>query len=176
MITDKNKSFLARFGSADTTKKIWDENNSVSDGYYRHSLYRTPFVHESIADIFTGKLHPNISDEKMKREVDSATGYGRMEIFDHPKMNIDHIHQLDQKRQINQNEFNSLVSNKHLKEPELNFLLGQDVRMNKMDIYASARLALNKNLNNDHIKRLIVYSKHNKGHDRMLENLSGKIM
>lgn len=171
MITDKNEDFLARFGSPETTKKIWEMGEPMAKlaktHYHEENFKQNPFTHtDAIAHIathynedeFAG--HPNLPREMYDKAVRESSGYRRDFLLKSPHLTLDHIKTMEKKKPFFGNEYAYLGRTQttsddildHLTQPEKLYDASHESKLESHDIFYFSK---NKNLKPRHLSSLI---------------------
>lgn len=166
MITDKNQHFLAKFGSPEVTKKIWNE----SDSFDKNSsgidlLTNNPHTHSDVIDEIVSDYddshigHPNVSKTVFERHVAENSGHGRSYLMKSPNITKEHLLDMEKKKPFGRSDIYALARNPHLKEDELDIATNPKYKLS-FDDFDHNNFAKNKNLQPRHISNLIKISKY----------------
>lgn len=172
MITDKNEEFLARYGSPETTKEIFEKHEPLAKlskiHRYEEEFKLNPFTHTDVVDNihqnynedeFRG--HRNLSKELFDKSVEESSGYRRTHILKSPNLTLDHVKKLQEKRQFTTPDYEDIGLNHHVKNDILDHVLKYENFFNKptdiLKMYGNtiSNFSKNKNLNSNHISTLI---------------------
>lgn len=173
MITEKNEGFLARYGSQDTTEKIWKKYGSdVKTRNYmqEHNVSQNPFLTSSTADelaeIYVDNVkHPAVSKEFFDKTVNS--GYGRQSILKSPNLTAEHIKTMEKKRPLTGSDLYQIARNPSIKSDVIEHVLFHGPKVGDVHVYHGITMdandigafGKNKNLQPHHISKLIEIGK-----------------